>query len=82
MLLIVYKRIITRRLQYLQFELDFSLISCMVSSEMRSVWYLDSGASFHVTGDKEFFISFQEKDLICISKWVMTGGIVLPGLVQ
>ena len=29
-----------------QFELDFLLISCMVSSEMGSVWYLDSGASF------------------------------------
>ena len=27
-----------------QFELDFSLISCMVSSMMGSVWYLDSGA--------------------------------------
>jgi len=29
-----------------QFKLEFSLIACMVSSMMRSVWYLDSGASF------------------------------------
>jgi len=27
-----------------QFELEFSLIACMVSSMMGSVWYLDSGA--------------------------------------
>ena len=46
-----------------QFDLDFSLIACMVSSEMGSVWYLDSGASFHMTGDKEIFSSLEEKDL-------------------
>ena len=34
-----------------QFELDFSLITCLVSSVMSSVWFLDSGASFHMTGD-------------------------------
>ena len=32
-----------------KFELQFSLIACMVSSLMGSVWYLDSGASFHMT---------------------------------
>ena len=46
-----------------QFELDFSLITCMVSSEMGLVWYLDSSASFHITRDKELFISLEEKDL-------------------
>jgi hypothetical protein len=47
-----------------QFELDFTLITCMDSSASGSVWYLDSGASFHMTGDKESFIDLEEKDLI------------------
>jgi hypothetical protein len=36
----------------------------MASSASGSVWYLDSGASFHMTEDKEFFIDLEEKDLI------------------
>ena len=39
-----------------QFELDFSLITCLVSSVMGSVWFLDSGASFHMTGDQDFLL--------------------------
>ena len=35
-----------------QFELDFSLIACLVSSCMGLVWYLDSGASFHMKRDR------------------------------
>ena len=35
-----------------QFELDFYFIACMASSASGSVWYLDSGASFHMMGDK------------------------------
>jgi len=46
-----------------QFELVFSLIECMVSSMMGSVWYLDSEASFHMNGDKELFSDLKEKDL-------------------
>jgi hypothetical protein len=46
-----------------QFELDFSLIACMASSALGSVWYLDSGSSFHMTGDKEIFSDLEEKDL-------------------
>ena len=45
------------------FELDFSSISFLVSSYMGSVWYLNSGASFHMTGDKELFSDLEEKDL-------------------
>ena len=30
---------------------------------MGSVWYLDSGASFRMTGEKEFFSDLEEKDL-------------------
>jgi hypothetical protein len=47
----------------LQFELDFSLIACMALSALGSVWYLDSDASFHMTGDKELFSDLEEKDL-------------------
>jgi hypothetical protein len=42
-----------------QFEIDFTLIACMASSASRSVWYLDSGASFHMMGDKESFIDLE-----------------------
>ena len=30
---------------------------------MGSVWYLDSGASFHMTRDKDLFSDLEEKDL-------------------
>ena len=46
-----------------QFELDFSLIAFLVSSVMGSVWFLDSGASFHMNGDKYLFSDLDEKDL-------------------
>ena len=50
-----------------QFKMDFTLIAFMVSSMMGCVWYLDSGASFHVTGDKILFSTLEEKDLkMCI----------------
>jgi hypothetical protein len=46
-----------------QFELDLSLIACMASIALGLVWYLDSGASFHMTGDKELFSDLEEKGL-------------------
>ena len=46
-----------------QFELDFSLIAYLVSSVARSVWFLGSGASFHMTGDQDLFSDLEEKDL-------------------
>lgn len=46
-----------------QFELDFTLIACMENTVMGSVWYLDSGSSFHMIGCKEFFSDLEEKDL-------------------
>ena len=30
---------------------------------MGSVWFLDSGASFHMTGDRDLFSYLEEKDL-------------------
>jgi len=50
-----------------QFEMDFTLITCMVSSMVGCVWYLDSGASFHMTDIKSLFNTLEEKDLkMCI----------------
>eukprot|EP00253_Pinus_taeda_P030511 PITA_30511 len=46
-----------------EFELDFSLVACLVSSVMGSVWFLDSGASFHMIGDRYLFSDLDEKDL-------------------
>eukprot|EP00253_Pinus_taeda_P005675 PITA_05675 len=46
-----------------QFELDITHIACMVSSMMGSVWYLDSGASFHMSNNKELFSNLEDKDL-------------------
>ena len=47
----------------LQFELDFSLITCLVSSVMGSMWFLYSGVSFHMTEEKDLFSDLEEKDL-------------------
>jgi len=46
-----------------QFELDFFLIACMVSSMVGCVWYLNSGASFHKSSDKNLFSTLEDKDL-------------------
>eukprot|EP00253_Pinus_taeda_P030483 PITA_30483 len=46
-----------------QFEMDFTLIACMVSLMMGCVWYLDSGASLHMTSDKNLLSALEEKDL-------------------
>ena len=50
-----------------QFEMDFTLIACMVSSMMGCFWYLDSGAWFDMSGDKILFSALDEKDIkMCI----------------
>ena len=46
-----------------QFELDFTLIACMTITIMGSVWYLDFGALFHMTGCKDFLSSLEKKYL-------------------
>lgn len=46
-----------------QFKLDLTLIACMTNTLMGGMWYLDSGALFHMTGKKDLFSDFEEKDL-------------------
>eukprot|EP00253_Pinus_taeda_P002148 PITA_02148 len=46
-----------------KFELDFTLFTYMVSSMVGSGWFLDSGTSFHMTGDKSLFSTLEEKDI-------------------
>lgn len=45
------------------FELDFTLIACMASTVMGSMWYLDLGALFHITGNRDFFSDLEDKYL-------------------
>jgi len=46
-----------------QFHLDFTLITCMASTVMESVWHLDLGAPFHMTRNREFFSDLHKKHL-------------------
>ena len=46
-----------------QFELDFTLFACMVSSMVGCGWFPDRGASFHLTSDKSLLSTLEEKDL-------------------
>eukprot|EP00253_Pinus_taeda_P023402 PITA_23402 len=49
------------------FEIEFTLIACMVSLMMGCICYLDSGAPFHMTRDKNLFNDLEEKYLkMCI----------------
>ena len=46
-----------------QFELHFTLIACMARKIMGTVWYLNSGALFHMTGNKYFCSDLENKYL-------------------
>jgi hypothetical protein len=46
-----------------KFEKDYSMISCLSTrTAARSAWFLDSGASRHMTEARELFSSLTEKD--------------------
>jgi len=38
-----------------KFDKNFSLVSCLFGIVTRVVWFMDSGASHHMTGSHEFF---------------------------
>ena len=42
------------------FDENFCLIACMASTTGSSIWYIDNGASSHMTGQKIFFKDLQE----------------------
>ena len=46
-----------------QFKMDFTLIACMVCLMMGCGWFLHSGASFHMIGNKCLFSTLEEKYL-------------------
>ena len=41
-----------------QFELDFIVIVCMAITMMGTIWYLESSALFHMTGNNDFCSAF------------------------
>ena len=42
------------------FDEEFCLITCMESTTGSNIWYIDSGASSHMTGHKRFLKNLQE----------------------
>ena len=42
------------------FDEEFCLIACMASTIGSNIWYIDNGASSHMTGQKRFFRDLQE----------------------
>ena len=42
------------------FEEDFFFITCMSSAVVSKFWFVDSGASCHMTGHKEWFTRLHE----------------------
>eukprot|EP00253_Pinus_taeda_P030288 PITA_30288 len=47
-----------------QFEKNFSLIACMARVVGSNTWYIDSGASFHMTKNREYFNQLEEKEIL------------------
>ena len=64
-----------------QFELDFTLIACMVNNMIESLWYLDNGALFHMMGNIEFLSDLEEKDPRRTLSLEMMEGTMLLGLI-
>jgi hypothetical protein len=46
-----------------RFENEFSLITCLSSSTSNGVWYIDNGASSHMTRVWDYFSSLKEEEM-------------------
>jgi len=46
-----------------KFKDEFSLIAYLLSSIATNMWYVNSGAYFHMTRVKEYFTSLKEKEM-------------------
>jgi hypothetical protein len=45
-----------------KFEKEFSLVSCLSGTIAKGAWFMDSGASRHMTGSRDLFTSISEED--------------------
>ena len=45
------------------FEKELSLVACMASSMTTSLWYVDNGASGHMTGKRNYFSKLSERGM-------------------
>jgi len=61
-------------------ELEVTLIACMSSIVMGSVWYLNSSASFHKTRNIIFFQYLEEKYLQMYINMVGEKGYSMTGI--
>ena len=51
---------VPHRLWMRRLDEEFCLIACMASTRGSNIWYIDNGASNHMTGHKRFFRDLQE----------------------
>jgi hypothetical protein len=64
------------------FEEDFCFVACMSSVAVSDIWFVDSGASCHMTGHKEFFTRLQEGGVNLVIELEMKGTTRCKGLAQ
>ena len=57
------------------FDEEFCLIACMESTTGSNIWYIDSGASSHMTEQKRFFRDLQEGGTRIHVVWVIMHAI-------
>ena len=58
-----------------KFDEEFCLMACMASTTGSSIWYIDNGASSHMTRKKRFFKTCRRVEQGSTLSWVMMRGI-------